>query len=134
MICPVWLKATALWLVILVCAVLNGALREKVLIPAVGSFAGLIASGLILSACIFLVALIAAPWYGRLRSSRWVALGIHWLVLTLVFEFGFGRFVQHATWRELLEAYTFQGGNIWPVVLATTLLAPWAAAKSRGLV
>lgn len=41
----VWLKASALWLAILVLAILNGILREKGLIPALGSFAGFIASG-----------------------------------------------------------------------------------------
>jgi hypothetical protein len=129
----VLLKAIALWVVVLVCAVLNGALREKVLFPAVGSFAGLICSGLILSACIFLVSLLGAPWYGRLHSSQWVLLGLFWVALTMLFEFTFGRLVQHQTWQELLQAYTFKGGNIWPVVLLTTGTSPWVAAKVRGV-
>jgi len=51
-----WLRATTLWLVILMLAVLNGALREKMIIPVLGSFTGLILSGVILSVSIFLVA------------------------------------------------------------------------------
>ena len=93
---------------------------------------GLILSGVILSVSIFLVALIAAPWYGPLSSRQWYLVGLFWLLLTLAFEFGFGRVVQHKTWAELFDAYTFQGGNIWPIVLITTLLSPWAAAKIRG--
>ena len=130
----VWIKAAALWLAILVLAILNGTLREKVLLPALGSFAGLVVSGIILSICIFVVALVAAPWYGRLTSRQWLLVGLCWLLLTLVFEFSFGRLVQHKTWAELFEAYTFRGGNIWPVVLFTTFLSPWIAAKLRSYV
>ena len=45
----VWLKAALLWLSILMLAILNGVLREEILIPAIGNFAGLIASGVTLS-------------------------------------------------------------------------------------
>ncbi len=129
----VLLKALVLWLGILVLAILNGMLREKALIPAMGTFAGLIASGIVLSACIVLVAFLAAPWYGPLASPQVWLIGLFWLVLTLLFEFSFGRFVQHKDWAQLLQAYTFKGGNLWSVVLAVTLISPWLAARLRGL-
>jgi hypothetical protein len=127
------MKAMALWFAILPLAILNGMLREHALIPALGSASGFIASGIILSGCIFLVALAAAPWYGALTTRRWWLVGVLWLLLTLLFEFGFGRVVQHRTWAELFEAYRFRGGNLWPVVLAATLVSPWLAAKARGV-
>ena len=129
----VLLKALILWIAILVLAILNGILREKALIPAIGGFAGLIASGIVLSVCIFLVAFLAAPWYSPLPSSQYWLIGLSWLLLTLLFEFSFGRFVQHKDWAQLLQSYTFKGGNIWPVVLAFTLLSPWLTARLRGL-
>jgi hypothetical protein len=129
----VWLKALALWVAVLVLAMLNGTLREKALIPAMGSFGAFIASGTILSACIFIVAFFAAPWYGKLSSPQWLLVGVFWLLLTLAFEFGFGRFVQDKPWAELVEAYTFKGGNIWPLVLIATLISPWLMAKWRSL-
>jgi hypothetical protein len=129
----VLLKALVLWIGILVLAILNGALREKTLIPAMGTFGALIASGIVLSVCIGLVAFFAAPWYSPLPSSQYWLIGLFWLILTLLFEFSFGRFVQHKDWTELLQAYTFKGGNIWPVVLAVTLLSPWLAARLRGV-
>ena len=33
---------------------------------------------------------------------------------------------------ELLDAYTFEGGNIWPLVLLATLLAPRLAGRRLG--
>lgn len=128
------LKASAVWFAILVLAVLNGTLREKVLVPAWGGFAGLLLSGVILSAGVFLAALLSAPWYGARSSRDWLLLGAFWLLLTLGFEFGFGRVVQHKTWQTLFEAYTFRDGNLWPLVLLMTLLAPWLAARLRGQV
>ena len=128
------LKALTLWLAILVLAILNGTLREKVLIPLLGAFIGLAASGLVLSSCIFLVAFVAVPWYGYLAAYQWLLVGLLWLVLTLVFEFSFVRLVQHKAWLALLESYTFKGGNLWPLVLVVTLISPWLAADLRGFV
>jgi hypothetical protein len=131
---PVLLKALVLWLAILVLAIVNGVLRERALNPIMGPFGGLIASGAILSLCIFLVAFFSAGWLGAAEASGFWLIGLLWLLLTLVFEFGFGRFVQRRTWTEVLQAYTFKGGNIWPVVLTITLVSPWLAARLRGLV
>jgi hypothetical protein len=46
------LKALAVWAGILMLAMLNGALREAMLIPKLGTAAGLIVSGVFLSALI----------------------------------------------------------------------------------
>jgi len=127
----IWPKAAALWLVILILAILNGALREKVLMPVMGDVPGLVASGVILSLCIFLVAFAAVPWYGQMTVQRWLRVGLFWLALTLAFELGFGLFVQHKSLVEVLDAYTFRGGNLWPVVLAATVFSPWLAARLR---
>jgi hypothetical protein len=90
------------------------------------------ASGLLLSACILGVSIALVPWFGRLGTSRCLQLGLLWLCLTLVFEFGLGRLVQHKSWSELFEAYTFKGGNLWSLVLVITFLAPLLAARLRG--
>jgi hypothetical protein len=131
MTASVWLKALALWLIILVLAIGNGLLREAVLVPVLGRFVGLMTSGLVLSLLVLLVALLAAPWYGRLEAGRYWLIGAGWLVLTVAFEFGMGRLIQHKPWQELLQAYTFSGGNIWPAVLLMVLVAPRLAAWFR---
>jgi hypothetical protein len=134
MTAAVWAKALALWAGILTIAVVNGILREKALVPVLGAFTALTASGIILSGCIFLAAFFAARWLGRLGSAQYWVIGLSWLLLTLLFEFGFGLFVQQQNWTDLLQAYAFKGGSIWPVVLVVTLVSPWGAARLRGLV
>ena len=127
-------KALAVWLGILLLAVANGALREAVLVPMLGQPAGLVLSGMLLSSLIVWMACLALPWIGRTRAANYLVIGIGWLCLTLVFEFSFGHFVQGKPWPELLDAYRFQGGNLWPFVLLVTAASPFAAAKLRGWV
>lgn len=121
-------KSFMAWAVILCLAVANGVLREAVLIPAFGRPSGLVFSGILL--CVFVV-LVA---YGFVRVVRGltgpeaVLIGFLWLCLTLAFEFTFGLYVEGKPLSELLAAYTFAGGNIWPLVLVVTLLAPSLAA------
>jgi hypothetical protein len=127
------LKALVTWAGILVLAVLNGALREAALIPKLGTSAGLVLSGVFLSALILAVAYLSLPWIGARRPVELVGIGLGWLALTLVFELSFGLW-QGKSWQVMLEAYTFKDGNIWSVVLVATALAPYLAAKLRGLV
>lgn len=126
------LRAVAMWLLILVCAVANGALREAVLLPWLGQPAALVLSGLLLSACVLAAAVLLVAWLPPLPASRHAAIGVGWLAATLAFEFGFGRLVQGKAWAELLDAYRFEDGNLWPLVLVVVLLAPcWAARRRR---
>ncbi|HMN75277.1 MAG TPA: hypothetical protein PKC97_04370 [Burkholderiaceae bacterium] len=124
-------RAFIAWLLILGLAIGNGVLREAVLVPALGARPGLMLSGAILSACVLAVALLFAPRLGAVSRRRGLAIGIFWLVLTLGFEFGFGRAVAHKTWAQLLEAYTFRDGNLWPLVLLVIVFAPLFAAWLR---
>ncbi len=128
------LKSIVLWFSILLLAIGNGVFRETILIPATGRTAGLLASGAILSACIWVVAWFGVAWCGPGSSRRWLRIGGLWVILTVVFEFSFGHFVEHKTWAELLGAYAFRDGNVWPLVLVFTFLAPTLAAKTRKLV
>lgn len=132
MIMPVSLlfKAFTIWFVILLLAIFNGLFRESVLVPELGSTSGFVVSGLLLSAVIIIVAYISLPWLGSTRATQLLAIGFGWLALTLIFEFSFG-LAQGKSWQLLLEAYTFKNGNIWPVVLFTTTIAPYVAGKLR---
>ena len=126
------LRSLLAWLVILGLAIANGVLREEILIPALGKPGGLILSGALLSMLIVLVAYGLVCFTRGLTASSSLLIGVLWLGLTLAFEFSFGRYVQHKSWAELLDAYAFKEGNIWPVVLVVTLLAPYLALRLRA--
>jgi hypothetical protein len=126
------LKAIVVWLAILVCAMLNGALREGVLLRWFGKPVAPLVSGALLSLIILAVTWFALPWFGRLAAASYAYVGALWLLLTLAFEFAFGRLVQNQSWSQLLDAYTFKDGNLWPLVLMVTAIAPWLSARIRG--
>ena len=118
------LKSFVVWLCFIPAAILNGGLREYVLVPAIGRKWALPASGIILSVCIFLITWLLLPRLVKVRTSgsAWL-IGICWLVLTVAFEFASG-LAGGNTVVELLSAYNPLTGNLWLLVLATTLLSP----------
>jgi hypothetical protein len=127
------LKALAVWLAILALAVANGALREGVLLARLSRSAAFTLSGILLIACILLVALLSIRWLGASTASQCVAVGLFWLALTLVFEFGFGLLVRGQSLSTVLDAYRFRQGNLWPLVLLVVAVAPAIAAFARGV-
>lgn len=126
------LRPVAAWLLILVLAIVNGILREAVLLPGLSIPVAFVLSGLLLSSFILVVAVALARWLKLISLSRCLAVGALWLGLTIIFEFGFGGMVQGRSWTEMLEAYTFKDGNIWPLVLVVTFVAPLIATRVRG--
>ena len=125
------IKAFVLWLVILVLAIINGGLREVLLITMFGLSLALALSGILLSVLILAITCLTLPWLGRLSARDYAAIGSGWFCLTLVFEFGFCYLIQGKSWPQLVEAYTFKDGNLWPIVLLVVASAPCVAAKIR---
>jgi hypothetical protein len=125
-------KALGIWSLMALLAVLNGILREKVLVPLLGQPLAELLSGISLSLLIFLLTWLSIPWLGTLASREYWLVGGLWLVMTLLFEFVFGRFVAGKTWDELLRAYDFTTGNLWTFVLVVMVISPYVAARLRG--
>jgi hypothetical protein len=126
------LRSFLAWLVILMLAIANGAVREVALVPSLGRIGSCVLSGLVLASLVALVAYVFVGSRPNITVSQGVHIGVFWLFLTLAFEFGFGLYVQHRSWADLLDAYTFKGGNLWPVVLVVTLCAPAVAAWAKS--
>jgi hypothetical protein len=127
------LKATGIWLVIVVAAILNGALREKLLVPLLGSSMALPLSGVSLAILVFVISFMFVPFIDASESKTYIAIGFLWVVFTLSFEFIFGYFVAGKSWREVLEVFNIKKGDLFLVVLCVTAISPWFAAKIRGL-
>jgi hypothetical protein len=124
------MRPVAVWFLILLLAIINGAFREAVLIPNLSKPVALALSGLLLSWIILMLAVLLAHWMRLDTRSRCLSVGLLWVCLTVVFEFGFGA-IRGRTLADMLEPYTFKDGNIWPLVLAVTFFAPLIAARLR---
>jgi hypothetical protein len=53
-----------------------------------------------------------------------IAVGGTWLVLTILFEFGFGHYVDGKSWSELLADYDLTDGRVWTLVLLWIAAGP----------
>ena len=124
-----YIQAIGIWFLIIPLAIINGGLRENVLVK-LGDIA-LPLSGIILSVCIFLVTWLLLPRIVNVCTFRdcWL-IGICWTVLTVAFEFAAG-LAGGNTVAELLNAYNPLTGNLWLLVLAAVLLSPVMTRKYR---
>lgn len=126
-------RALLVWLVLLVAAIANGAFRVFVLIPRSGERTGHVVSTLMLCVEIMLLSWLTIRWIAPPTPARAVLIGASWVVLTLLFEFGFGHYVAHKPWSELLADYDVLHGRIWILVLIATAVSPWLTGRARGL-
>jgi len=125
-------KALLVWVGILVLAVINGIIREMLIIPALGSTYALILSGVLLMLLIVGVTYLALPWMQARKAKHLILIGLGWFCLTLVFEFSFG-LLQGKSIPELLNAYTFKGGQYLAACIACHCIGAVFDSKVSGL-
>lgn len=123
------LKAFGIWLVMLIVAFVNGAIREILIVPRVGEELGHVIGVIVFSGAIFGLTYIFVKALGPLPASMLFYLGLFWLVLSLLFEFGFFHYVMHEPWSELLADYNIFRGRLLIVVWLTTLFSPLVCGK-----
>lgn len=113
------------WLIMMLSAILNGMFRVKFLHPRFGQQTSHIISTLSLSLIIFIISYFFIKFIGHLYPfTDILATGILWTLLTIAFEFLFGRYVIGRSWDKILAEYNIFNGRIWLLVLISTFLGP----------
>lgn len=124
-----WVKVCGVWLVMLGAAFLNGALRELLIVRLVGAQVGHVLSVVLLSGVIFALAYFFVRAHSPLPASTLLGIGLCWLLLSLLFEFGFFHYVMHEPWDKLWADYNIFRGRLLIVVWLTTLFSPLLCGK-----
>jgi hypothetical protein len=124
-------KYALLWFPMLIIAIMNGFLREFVIKKHVNDLAAHQLSTLTL--IIFFAVYI---WFVMARfppgsAGDAMLIGMLWLVLTLVFEFGFGRW-RGNSWQTMLADYNLAKGRLWVLIPVWVALAPLLFYKLRN--
>jgi hypothetical protein len=120
------------WFCLLIIAVINGAVRDKVYGPQMSELA---AHQISCVAGIILFAVFIWFFTGLFpigSSGQAVLIGGMWLVMTLAFEFGFFHYVGGKPWSQLLGDYNILNGRLWPLALVWTAIAPWVFWRVRN--
>lgn len=113
--------------------VMHGIARAIWLVPVVGDFHARqigVFTGTIIN---LTMGALFIRWIRPIRSADALAVGIMWLILTLVFEIAFGRAVMHATWQRIGSDYDLAHGGLLPIGLLLLALAPLITAKARNM-
>ena len=128
------LYALGIWVIFLILAIVNAIVRESIYAPRLGEDLGHAVSSII--AIIYTLAI--TYWFiDRIKADvigtdlLWI--GVLWLILTVIFEFGFGHYVMGRSWDYLLADYNILKGRLWSLVLLTMLIAPplWGLILSK---
>jgi hypothetical protein len=125
-------RGAVIWLVILVLASLNGAVRDLLVAPRIGDPLARALSTLILCGLVLWVTWLSIRWLGPRDPGAALGLGAFWVALTLTFEFAAGR-LSGKPWSVVLADYDVLRGRIWVLVPVITGLAPLWAGRARAL-
>lgn len=128
------IRSTGIWLCFVIAAIINGAVREKLLTPLLGSALSLPLSGVTLSALVFLITYFTLVFLGEVKPKLYLRIGLFWIVLTLAFEYLWGHYVAGKSWDEIHQVFNIFKGNLFIIVLIVTALSPRIAARLKGIV
>ena len=118
-------RAALTWALLIPVAITNGAIREFAVKPLLGERTARQVSAVTASAAfMLLVYLMLRHHAGRETDRRLLEIGAAWVGASILFEFGFGHYIEGNSWNELLNDYNVFAGRFWPVVLATVFVAP----------
>lgn len=90
------------------------------------------------SSVIGILFFLVASWvlfsvFGLASLDEAFRTGVIWVILTVGFEFVFGRFVSKHSWERMLQDYNILAGRLWLLVLLGIFTAPMIAFLLVGI-
>lgn len=125
-----FLKYLVAWFPMLLLAIANGALREFVFKKYMGELTAHQLSTFSLLVLFAVYIGFVMHYFPPASANEAILLGLFWLVLTLLFEFGFGRY-RGNSWEKLLEDYNLVKGRLWILIPLWVAIAPYIFFKLR---
>lgn len=126
------LRATAVWLVLMVAEVIHGILRGLLLLPVVGDFRARQIGVFVGSLLVLALTYLLVRWIRAASPVRLLVVGCLWVVLTLLFECALGRLVLGMPWDRIGQDYDLPRGGLMPIGLIVMALSPLLTAWLRG--
>jgi uncharacterized BrkB/YihY/UPF0761 family membrane protein len=116
-----WIVA---WMGSPVLAIVNGAIRELTYKDRVGDEAAHQISVAPLIALLTLYFWVLQRRWPLPTNRAALSVGATWAVLSAIFEFGFGHYVEGDSWADLRENYDVTAGNLWILILLWIAAGP----------
>lgn len=128
------LRGIVIWLVLICAEILHGTARNLLLAPYVGDFRARQISVFTGSITILIITIAFVRSLHASRAAQLLGIGLLWLVLTVAFEIGLGRFVFAYSWERIASDYKLLEGGLMPLGLVVLTLSPLIAGKLRGVI
>lgn len=110
-------------------AIFNATIRELIYKKPLGDLAAhqiSTVTGIVLFGILFYF--IFRKW--KIESVKHaILIGLIWLGLTILFEFGFGHYIMGNSWQKLLHDYNLAEGRVWSLFLVWITTAPFVFYK-----
>jgi hypothetical protein len=126
-----WLRATGLWMLMMVAETANGFAREVFVAPAIGALRARQAGVLVGSLVVLFIAWAGSRRLGARTRRSQLVVGAYWVVLTTVFEISVGR-AMDLSWSRILSDYNPAEGGWMLLGLAVMFIAPMFASRMRS--
>ena len=124
------MKYFLLWFPMVLLAVINGAAREMLYKASLGDLGAHQLSTVTLLLLFSIYIWLVIRRWPPASDRQAMLVGLLWLVLTLAFEFGFGRFGGRS-WSSLLQEYNVVAGTVWVLIPAWVAVAPFIFHRLR---
>ena len=127
-----WMRAFAVFVFVIVLESVHGIFREAFLVPAVGDLRARQIGFFVGSAIVLFSAWLWSPWIGATSKRAQLRVGLSWLLLLLIFEFGLG-YAMGLSWERMLSEYDPRSGGLMAFGTMVMFFAPVLGARFRGL-
>jgi hypothetical protein len=117
-------RAFIFWLPLPFIGTLNGIFRGLVIQEFMSEAHAKQISSLLLVVLLAIYAYLAVPKLKLKEISEAWLVGLTWMFLTVLFEFGLGIFVSGISFNQLLSEYKLWEGRLWSLVIITILILP----------
>jgi len=123
-------RSTLTWILFTPIAILNGIIRETTYKNLVGDFAAHQISTIpAIIAFLVLAYFMLRKSISIATTSQLFLIGFSWFIVTIIFEFTFGHFMDGNTWQSLLNDYNLFQGRLWVLFLINEIFTPYFVKK-----
>lgn len=127
---PMWMRATLVWMLIMLAETGHGVVRELFIAPVIGGLRAHQLGMFVACIIIFVIALLTARWMKAGSTREQFKVGAFWICLSLIFEFALGRALG-LSWSRILSDYNPAHGGLMLAGLAFMFFTPWLTRKIR---
>lgn len=129
----IYKNALLVWLILPFVAILNATIREVTYKPLLEPYIGMWAHQISIIPGIFLFLLVTILFLkntkAKYNKKDLLNIGLIWFILTILFEFIFGKFIMKKSWEILFLQYNILSGDLWIILLITIIFLPKIAEK-----